>query len=415
MDKKTKLYTDAKSFILESIANKKDVKESAVINLLQDDLHDILYSYINGGFSKIGFMFYPMVKDLSKKNMEKIDNLRILAVFLKGRGHDFDDTLSLFEKKELDGKTAPLFISSFYRDFFNIKKPKIKNKKVNCSKLDFNKYDKKDKAYLEPVLELNNFARNELREYLLGLYIHGSIATRDYVRVWSDLDTLIIISKSTLNDPRKLVKLRDLLYKSKKYLYKVDPLQHHGHMTITEYDIEYYCNTFFPIELFKYSKSVFGRNILNFKIRGNKAENIGSFYSFVDYFKNLYLNKKLGIRSYEMKVFFHMVTLFPTMYLQAKGINVYKKFSFNLARKDFDKSLWSPIDTVSGIRMKWKTPNNIPLINLISNVNPLLAYQINSRYWDVFNKINKLNHFNIKKLIIDMHTLSENAWNKIKI
>jgi len=269
--------------------------------------------------------------------------------------------------------------------------------------------------FLEPVFGLNKFALKELKEYLLEFHVHGSIATRDYVKGWSDLDTLIIINKSTLNDPGKIIKLRDLLYKSKKYFYKVDPLHHHGHMTITEYDLEYYCNTFFPLELFKYSKSVFGKKSLNFKIRDNKVENINRLYSFVDYFKNLYSNRKFKMGSYELKFFFHAVTLFPTMYLQAKGINVYKKFSFDLSKKDFDKNLWSPIETISAIRKKWKIPDKMPLINLISSVNPLLAYQLNSRYWDVFNNISRKNNIDLRKLVSEMHALSQSALAKIKI
>jgi hypothetical protein len=186
-------------------------------------------------------------------------------------------------------------------------------------------------------------------------------------------------------------------------------------MIITEYDLEYYCNSYFPVELFKYSKSIFGIKSLNFKIRDNKVENIDRLYSFVNYFKNSYLNKRFNMGSYDLKFFFHAVTLFPTMYLQAKGIHVYKKFSFDLAKKDFDKDLWSPIDTVSNIRKKWRTPNKIPLVNLISSVNPLLAYQLNSKYWDVFHNINGLNHINIGKLVAEMYALSENALGKIKV
>jgi len=48
-------------------------------------------------------------------------------------------------------------------------------------------------------------------------------------------------------------------------------------------------------------------------------------------------------------------------------------------------------------------------------MNPLFAYQINSRYWDLFNGIGRLNNIDIKKLLTQMSLLAENAWNKIKI
>ncbi|MBS3096846.1 hypothetical protein J4480_05405 [Candidatus Woesearchaeota archaeon] len=415
MDKKTKLYVDRKTFILDSIKNGKKTEEVMAINFLQDELHDVLYSYINGGFSKKGFIFYPLVKDLSGKNKNRINDMRIIAGFLNENNHDFSGTLNLFKKNKLNAGNAPLFISSFYKDFSNIKKPEGKCKKIKCKKFNFNDYNKEDSKYLEPVLELNSFAKDKLNGYLVDFHIHGSIATKDYIKGWSDLDTLIIIKKSVLGDAELLISLRDLLYKSKKYFYKIDPLQHHGHMAITEHDLDYYCQAFFPLQLFKYSKSVFGNKILDFKIRDGRMENINRFYFFVDYFKNLYENEIFNLGSYELKNFFHAITLFPTMYLQAKGVHIYKKFSFAMAKEDFGKKLWEPIDAVSKIRKDWKTPNEIPFVDRISGMNPLFAYQINSRYWDLFNGIGRLNNIDIKKLLTQMSLLAENAWNKIKI
>lgn len=407
-------HTDKKSLIFDSIKRKKEIKEGIIINFLQDELHGITYSFVNGGFSAKGFIFYPLVKDLSGRNREKINDLKMIADFLDERGYDFSSTLELFKKNKVNGKTAPLFISSLYRDFSNAKKQGTEAKKIKCSELNFNNYPKKDSGYLKPVLELKKFANEKLGEYLADLHIHGSIATRDYVKGWSDLDTLIIIRRSALENSKSLAKLRDSLYASKKYFYKIDPLQHHGHMAVTEHDLDYYCQTFFPLILFKYSKSVFGEKSLNVKVRGSKTENTGRFRSFAYYFRNLYLNKTYSMGSYDLKFLFHAVSLFPTLYLQAKGIHVYKKFSFGIAQKDFDDDLWGPIDAVTDIRKKWKSPSNMPLIETASNINPLLAYQINSKYLDLFHKIEKLNNFDIKKIVVRMHALSESALSKIK-
>jgi hypothetical protein len=403
-----------KFLILNSIKRKKDIKGERIINFLQDELHDITYSYANGGFSEKGFILYPFVKDLSDKNREKINDLRVIAGFLDDHGYDFSGTLGLFKKNKINGKTASLFISSLYRDFSSAKKRETKAMNIKCLEFNFNDYPKEDSAYLKPVQELKKFANEKLREYLADLHIHGSIATRDYIKGWSDLDTLIIIRKSALENPKSLAELRDLLYASKKYLYKIDPLQHHGHMVIAESDLDYYCQTFFPLVLFKYSKSVFGEKSMNFKVRNSKTENIDRFRSFAYYFRNLYLNKTYSMGSYDLKFLFHAVSLFPTLYLQAKGIHVYKKFSFAIARKDFDGGLWSPVDEVTNIRKEWKAPGGMPFIETISNINPLLAYQINSKYVDITNSIQRLNNFDIKKIVIGMHALSESALGRIK-
>jgi predicted nucleotidyltransferase len=381
---------------------------------LQDELHEITYSYANGGFSEKGFIFYPLVKDLSHKNREKINDLKVIAGFLEERGYDFSSTLGIFKKNRINGKTASLFISSLYMDFSGAKKSGTGARKIKCPELDLDDYPKKDLGYLKPVRELKKFANEKLAEHLADLHIHGSIATGDYVKGWSDLDTLIIIRKSSLENPKMLAELRDLLYASKKYFYKIDPLQHHGHMAVSEHDLDYYCQAFFPLILFKYSKSAFGVKSLNAKVRDSRTENMERFSSFAHYFRNLHLSKAYSMGSYDLKFLFHAVSLFPTLYLQARGIHVYKKFSFGIARKDFDDGLWDPIDAVTHIRKKWKSPANMPMIGAFSKINPLLAYQINSRYLDAFNKIKELNNFDIKKIVEGMHALSESALGRIK-
>lgn len=395
-------------------ASRENIKDGAAINFLQDGLHDLIYSYINGGFSKKGFVFYPLIKDLSNENREKIINLMMIAEFLNKRGFDFSDTLGLFRKGRLSGKNAHLFISHLYRDFSKTKKPKTEIKKIGCEKFGFDGYIEEDLEYLEPVRELNKFAESKLREYLVDMHIHGSIATRDYIKGWSDLDTLVIIRKNVLDKPEMLVKLRNLLYMSKKYFYKIDPLQHHGHLVITEHDLDYYCQTFFPTELFKYSKSVFGVGLLNTKIRNSKIENINRLYRFVNYFRNVNSNKNFNMGSYDLKHFFHMVTLFPTMYLQAKGIHVYKKFSFNIAKKDFGKSEWEVIDDVTSIRSGWKGFGAVPLVGLGARINPLLFYRLSSMLADLLRDIKKEKSIDVSGMAKRMHKLSEKAWNNVE-
>ena len=116
------------------------------------------------------------------------------------------------------------------------------------------------------------------------------------------------------------------------------------------------------------------------------------------------------MNSYSVKFFLHCTTLFPTMYLQAKGTSVYKKFSFQIAKKDFKDNLWSPIVKAEELRRNWKPLKTLPFIGTMAEVNPLLWYQLNSR---AFN-ISKLNNINTKYLIEGMYRLSDHAWSKVK-
>tara|TARA_Y100000294_G_scaffold177259_1_gene202059 strand:- start:3921 stop:5168 length:1248 start_codon:yes stop_codon:yes gene_type:complete len=399
------------SYIQNNPLNKID--KQYLINHVQDKLNELINSFLNGGFSSKGFIFYPLVKDISKDNKVKIKKLRKILYYLNNKDINFSKSIEKFEKiKKINSKNFAILLSTIYEDFSSIKKNKTKTLvKRKCNKINFREYDKSDRKLIEPIKDLKTFAEKNLIEYISGFYLHGSFSTLDYIKGWSDLDTLIILKKSTINEPDKLSQLRDFLYKSRKFFYKIDPLQHHGHMIITQYDLEHYCPTYFPVEIFKYSKSFLEKEEINkIKVRDCKIENLNKFYWFVDYFRKLYLKRDYRMNSYHMKFFLHCITLFPTLYLEAKGIHVYKKHSFGIVKKDFKKDLWKPILTVEKIRQNWKPLKALPFITQMAEINPLLGYQINSRFFN----ISQINNINTKYLIEEMYKTSKYAYIKIK-
>mgnify|MGYP001559612444 FL=1 len=405
-----------KYLVPEYYIDKNKINVKYAIRILQNELNSILNSFINGGFSNKGYIFYPFVKDVSKGNIIKIKRLEKVAVFLHNNGHDFSESIKYFKNGISNGNFAQI-LSALYKDFSKIENIGTKLiKKLKCEEVSIKEYNKSDMDYVKPLEGLKKYANKNLKQYLLGFYLHGSLATKDYIRHWSDVDTVSIISKDTIKYPKKLLELRNNMYYARRFFCQIDPLQHHGSIVISEYDMESYCQVYFPIPVFQYAKSFFKHDsVMQFRARDFSNESIRRLFWFVSYFRKFAIEKRFNLGSYDFKVLLHSITLFPTMYLQAKGINVYKKFSFDLAKKEFNKRLWRPIDTISSIRKKWKTPNKIPLIDLISSVNPLLAYQLNSKYWDVFHNINGLNKINMRKLVEEMHALSENAWAKIKV
>ena len=70
-----------------------------------------------------------------------------------------------------------------------------------------NNYDLKQ---LEPIPQLYKYTTDHLSEHLIGFYLHGSFSTLDPVE-YSDLDTLMIVKKSVVNDPEKLYELREII------------------------------------------------------------------------------------------------------------------------------------------------------------------------------------------------------------
>jgi len=403
-------------FIEECISNNQHLKDQSVINFLQGELKDLLQSFLNGGFSYKGFILYPFIKDVSKENKKKIKNLFKVIDYLNNKNYDFSNSINNFKKyKDINSKNFAILISSLYKDFGNIKKNKIIEKtikKTTCKEMFISDY--KDKQYIKPVFDLKEFAEKKLKRYLLGFYIHGSLSTKDYVKGWSDLDTLAVINKKTMSSYKDLLSLRDHLYKSRKFSYLIDPLQHHSHTIITEYDLDYYPEFYFPSVLFRYSKSFFNFDkIKKINTRENNIERIHALFYFVNYFRSLHSDKKYKLGSYNSKFLLHTITLFPALYLQAKGKNMYKKYSFDIAKKDFNRDNWQIIKEVENIRKSWpKTKTSF--IKNYSGINPLLAYQLNAKCLDYLGDTKNTDKKDVKFLVDGMFKLSEKAWEKIK-
>ena len=296
-----------------------DLDLEFVKRFLQNQLHQLLNSFLNGGYSKKGFVFYPFVKDVSVENKVKIKRLKNVIKILNDNGFDFSKSLEYFNG-EINSKRISILLSMLYSDFSNVRFSGMKTlKKEKCDVVESKK----------PIKELKNYSKKHLSKYLSGYYLHGSYATNDYVKGWSDLDTFGIVSNKTLQNPIKLEELRDKLYAVRKYYLEIDPLQHHGSMLITEYDVDKYCQSYFPVEIFEYSKSFFDDKDRYFKLRDYRSENLYNMFWWVSHFRGLVLNKSFRLNSYDSKFLYHGLTLFPSHYLQAKNIVKYKKYSFD--------------------------------------------------------------------------------------
>jgi len=403
-----------KHIIPQYYVDHNDVEVDYALRFLQNELNGLLGSFVNGGFSYKGYMLHPLVSDVSKENIENIKKLRKIIVFLGKNGYNFSKSIKTY-RNNINSKNFAIILSSLYQDLYSIKFKKIKRViKNKCLKFNVSNFNKFDYEYLKPVIELSNYANKKLKQFLSGFYLHGSIATNDFIKGFSDLDTVSIVSKETINNPDLLLELRNRMYYARSFFYRIDPLQHHGSIILSKYELENYCQSYFPIEIFKYAKSFFEDRIKDFRVRNSSSESLVKMFWFVCYFRRLHTERKYNLNSYDTKMLLHSITLFPSLYLQTKGRFVYKKFSFNLAKRDFSKEIWKVIDDVSVIRKKWKNITVLPSIKMISRFNPLFFYQINFRAADIFNGIKKLNNIDTKQLIEGMHKLSEEAWNNVK-
>jgi hypothetical protein len=244
-----------------------------------------------------------------------------------------------------------------------------------------------------------------LSDDLLGAYVHGSLGTYEEIP-YSDFDALVIIKDEVFENTKRLSQVALKLIKAKKIMYEMDPLQHHGWFILTENDLKNYPQTYFPHELFEYARSIFPEKGSKLKIYFN-PEDQDYKKPFFDLTNSIIKQIELGRipkNVYQLKGILSQFMLLPALYVQARDKkSVYKKYSFDMAKKDFSEEDWEIMDEISEIRENWHYKMNPIKKKLFTITNPAYRKLI-TRYFspkipnDIKNKLKPEFYNRIKEL-----------------
>lgn len=236
--------------------------------------------------------------------------------------------------------------------------------------------DYRNNKYLEPILELQKYVHEYLYQYTHSVILHGSMASLDYVKGWSDVDIIYVLKNKTL---KYLRNVREHFLQLEDFLYRIDPQQHHGIQYITERDLQYYPDTFYPHNLYREAKSLFGPACrLTFNVRDTSGSCHNLFESIYQRIKLAYKNDVLehhGLNGvylqenytnpdcmYQLKYYLSLLMLLPVVWLNIAGIFCSKKDSFTYAKVFISEENWEIIEKASLVRSRW---NSIPEDNMI--------------------------------------------------
>lgn len=208
------------------------------------------------------------------------------------------------------------------------------------------------------AISLQKCVDAELTNDLAGAFVHGSLGSQEDVG-YSDFDALVILKECVLQSADRLACVAGKLQKAQKYMFRQDPLQHHGWFVLTPFDLSCYCEAYFPIVLFQHARSLMAGwpQRISIKKRDSRIELQKAFEAM-----SLSLLKHLerGIQPKNMYMLKYVLSgfmLLPSFYIQARtGCGVWKADSFALARSDFAEGTWSVMDEVSEIRRNWHVP-----------------------------------------------------------
>jgi hypothetical protein len=319
------------------------------LNDAQNSYNRLIDLFVNGVlYTRKSRMLYPFCIEIDTDSIR--EDLNQLCIFLKINTGEIHEIRTSEELAKI--------LSGIFKNLSDlILTYKENNSKSYESISVFKEFSNKDynrDRETQLINKLVKYLSNTTFPLLIkSFYIHGSYSTMDYVKGISDLDTLIIIKNGTLLDYEKLLELHYICYQSLYYFNQIDPLQHHGYIVLTEADLVYYPQNYFPVILFNYSTSVFASSDVKVCLRVNNKERQDIYLQTLKFLKE---NKPSDFKDiFHFKLYFQVLQLLPIAYLQRKNINVYKRYSFEIFFRYFPESK-ELFDNCETLRNNWKIP-----------------------------------------------------------
>ena len=261
---------------------------------------------------------------------------------------------------DLDNQSQ--LIIDLYQDLNQLKKKIVDQLDLRESSLNIKKqFDAnclRESAWQYKTIHfLQKKVSQELNSLVISCFIHGSFATEDFLENWSDLDTVFILNNKIFDKIDYLNRARRKLRKLSLLCDKIDPISHHRFFFLTQFDLSYYPSFVFPPVIADYAMLLVGQKEIKINLRPDKYEKIQIMSNFVNYFRDKILNQKYSQDQIHWKNDLAHVMLWPTFMLQAKGISVYKKHSFERVKKEFPEIDFKIVDRATILMENWSRTN----------------------------------------------------------
>lgn len=249
---------------------------------------------------------------------------------------------------------------------------------VSIRALDVETYLEHDPLYLKPVVELKNFVQQEIHMHCIDFLLHGSLATLDYSRGWSDFDTYLIVKKETTLDAGSLTYLREKLLQAYHFLLAIDPLQHHGFLCCSEIDLEHYPAYYMPLEVLELSRSFTGAQCIPIQVIDTRGEETRSFFKRIQFYQQVastsilrhhayqgeyllseYRNAENGL--YQFKYLLNNVAITPPYFYGALGEHMDKRLAIERIKPHLSKASLETLEKVTFVRSEWQNREAFPV------------------------------------------------------
>ena len=274
---------------------------------------------------------------------------------------------------EHDGEHAVDMVANHLSEGYSVLDQSLRRDldiEVEIPSLDEFEYRGEDEDYLAPVLNLGAWAKTEVSQYLTDFMVHGSLATLDYSKGWSDFDTFLIVTRDSSLDGRALKDLRKKLLGAYGFLTSIDPLQHHGFLVCTEIDLRNYYEDIMPLVVLQKAKSYFWPTVLRLNpiidvsrernnlasrarfFRQAGAKGVMEHHGYKNtYLQSHYQNSENGL--FQLKYLLSTGALAPSYFAGAIGEPALKRDAIERVRPLLSESQRRFLDSTTRVRDEW--------------------------------------------------------------
>lgn len=315
-------------------------------------------------FKYINEMYFNGNNDINNYGMYYLYLLKLLQTKFFINEKEIQNLLNEINKeKALNINLVEKTIFTLYT-ILKRKIEKIENKKYcDCEVLEIynNKYFNNDDKLVELTYRKLYETLKPIQKYIKTFFIHGSLSTMDYTE-YSDVDTQLVLKHEVFSSISVMRKCRKYISQASVHLFEYDQIQHHSFFIISEIDLDYYPQSFLPVELLQYSTLIHGDAKFQVNIRSSLIENMYAIWSMSYGFRQTFINKGFPNDMFSLKRYTSRLMLLPTLYLELfYETYPYKRDSFDLAKKYFSDDAWKAIEIATALRKKWISKNNIEL------------------------------------------------------
>ena len=212
----------------------------------------------------------------------------------------------------------------------------------------------------------------------ISLFLHGSMADHTYT-AYSDVDDLVIVESSAWKDPKSLMNSATLLTQLSREYQNIDPLQHHGHWVVTEFDLLLYDQNYMPLIVLDEAIRIIGKPEIKFRLitdLGGFIDNARLTIQAISQ-RIKVANQKGGISAFDLKCLVGEIALLPAYIFQSRGNMLSKPEAISKAGELYTVKALKALQWSTKVRNEFAPLVNNRRTNTIKNIAKLTCYKRN--------------------------------------